>query len=163
MHLHLLRRETSGVQTASGDGAVVQAMPAAVQAAPAPVLTPVGLAAPGMAAQLCLMAGMLAGLWVAISPWFLSLQAHGSNATANDLIVGLAVVAFAIFAVARRSLLSLQAGGALAGVWLIISPFILDAKFPITAAMYWSNIWAGAVIIVLALGALALGKPATEH
>jgi hypothetical protein len=41
-----------------------------------------------------------------------------------------------------------------------ISPFILDAKFPITAPMYWSNVWAGGVIIVLAVGALALGRPA---
>jgi SPW repeat len=111
-----------------------------------------------MAVQACVMAGMLAGLWVAISPWFLSLHAHGGNATANDLFVGLAVVALAVFAVTGRGLPTLQPASALAGAWLIISPFILDAKFPITAAMYWSNVWAGGVIAVLALGALALSR-----
>ena len=95
---------------------------------------------------------------MAISPWFLSLQAYGGNATASDLVVGLAVVALAIFGVIGRGLPSLQAASALAGVWLIISPFILDAKFPITAAMYWSNVWAGGVIAVLALGALAFSR-----
>ena len=151
MQLHHLRREPSGAQAVPGNGAASQAMPV-----PGPARA--GFAAPGMAVQACVMAGMLAGLWVAISPWFLSLQAYGGNATANDLIVGLAVVALAVFAVAGRGLASLQAASALAGVWLIISPFILDAKFPITAAMYWSNVWAGGVIAVLALGALALSR-----
>jgi len=151
MQLHHLRREPSGVQAVPGNGAASQAMPV-----PGPARA--GFAAPGMAVQACVMAGMLAGLWVAISPWFLSLQAYGGNATANDLIVGLAAVALAAFAVAGRGLPALQAASALAGVWLIISPFILDAKFPVTAAMYWSNVWAGGVIAVLALSALALGR-----
>ncbi len=110
------------------------------------------------AGQLRLTTGLLAGLWVAISPWFLTLQAQGGNATVNDLIVGLAIVTLAVFAAAAgRWVTSLQTASAAAGVWLIISPFILDAKFPVTAAMYWSNIWAGAVVIVVALGALPVG------
>jgi hypothetical protein len=39
-------------------------------------------------------------------------------------------------------------------VWLIISPFILDARIVITASMYWSNIWAGAVVIAASLAVL---------
>jgi hypothetical protein len=46
---------------------------------------------------------------VAISPWFLSLQAHGGNVTANDLIAGLAVLALAVSAVAGRGLPGFQA------------------------------------------------------
>ena len=155
MHMHSLRRETPRVQAAPGNGTAGQAMPVS---SPSP-----GPAAPGMAVQLCLMAGMLAGLWAAISPWFLTLQQAGSNATVNDLIVGLAVVALAAFAGARLRMITLQAASALAGVWLIISPFILDAKFPITASMYWSNVWTGAIILVLALGALALGRPSAAR
>ena len=151
MQLHHLRRQPPSAQAVPGNGAASQAMPV-----PGPAR--VGFAAPGMADQAYVMAGMLAGLWVAISPWFLSLQANGGNATANHLIVGLAVVALAVSAVAGRGLASLQAASALAGVWLIISPFILDAKFPITTAMYWSNVWAGGVIAVLALSALALSR-----
>jgi len=156
MQLHHLRRESPGTQAAPGNGTVSQAVPGFGPAR-------ADVAAPGMADQLCAMAGMLAGLWVAISPWFLSLQAYGGNAVANDLIAGLAVAALAVFAVSGRGLPSLQAASALAGVWLIISPFILDAKFPITVAMYWSNLWAGGVIVVLGLGALALGRPGTPR
>jgi SPW repeat len=107
MQLHHLRREPPGAQAVPGDGAASQAMPV-----PGPERD--GFTAPGMAVQTCVMAGMLAGLWVAISPWFLSLQAYGGNATANDLIAGLAVATLAAFAVAGRGLLSLQAVGALA-------------------------------------------------
>jgi hypothetical protein len=35
-------------------------------------------------------------------------------------------------------------------------PTFLDAKVSITASMYWSNIWSGAIIIVAALAALTL-------
>lgn len=55
-----------------------------------------------MAAQLCVMASLLAGLRAAISPWFLSLQAHSGNATASNLIIGLAVAALAVAAVTGR-------------------------------------------------------------
>jgi hypothetical protein len=115
-----------------------------------------------LSAQVTAMLGMLTGLWVAISPWFLTLQAGGGrNATANDLITGLAVTAFGLLAIAgMRGFPGLEVGSGLLGIWLIISPFILNAKFSIQAPMYWSNIWAGALIVVLALGALAGLRPA---
>jgi hypothetical protein len=49
----------------------------------------------------------------------------------------------------------LQAGSVLAGVWLIISPFVLGAKFAIATQMYWSNVFAGALVVVIGLAALA--------
>jgi SPW repeat len=105
------------------------------------------------AAQVSAMLAALAGLWVAISPWFLSL---GPRETATDLIVGLAVAALGLFGIAGvRGFLGMQAGSALLGVWLIISPFILAATFTVSAPMYWSNGFAGATVIVFALAALA--------
>jgi hypothetical protein len=108
-------------------------------------------------AQVTAVLAMLAGLWVAISPWFVMLQAGGGrNATASDLIVGLAVAALGLFAISGvRGFLGLEVGKVLLGIWLIISPFILDAKYAIQAPMYWSNIWSGGVIAVLALASLA--------
>ena len=110
-----------------------------------------------MAAQLAAMLSVLAGVWVAISPWFLVLQVPAAgNATANDLIGGLVVAALGLFAIAGvRGFMGLQAGSLLLGVWLIVSPFILAAKFGITAAMYWSNIWSGGLIALFALVSLA--------
>src|SRR5579864_9692801 len=107
-------------------------------------------------AQATATLGMATGLWVAISPWFLVLQHGGNNAEVTNLIVGLAVVALGLFALSgSRGFLGLQVGSVLAGVWLIISPFILDEKFAIARPMYWSNIFAGALVVVIGLAALA--------
>lgn len=104
-------------------------------------------------AQVSAVLGVLAGLWVAISPWFLTL---GHRETANDLIIGLAVAALGAFSIAGlRGFLGLQAGSLLLGVWLIISPFILASAFPVSAPMYWSNGFGGFAIIVFTLAALA--------
>jgi hypothetical protein len=54
MQLHHLRQEPPGGQPVPGNGTVSQAMPV-----PGPARA--GFAAPGMAAQLSLMAGMLDG------------------------------------------------------------------------------------------------------
>lgn len=103
-------------------------------------------------------AGMLTGLWVAISPWFVTLQTTpGANATVNNLIVGLAVAGLCLRTITgTRNADGLTAAILVAGVWLIISPFILDAKIPITPAAYWTNVWSGAIVIVTALAALGV-------
>ena len=91
-------------------------------------------------------------------------QAAGGNATAVDLISGLAVAAVGAFALASpRGFSGLQLGSLLLGIWLIISPPILDHKHPIAHAMYWSNSFSGGVLIALAaagLGFAALRRTA---
>jgi hypothetical protein len=66
-------------------GASPQAFPAGPGAA--------GYAVPaslrGIGAQAAGVLGLLTGLWVALSPWFITLQYGGSNATSVDLISGL--------------------------------------------------------------------------
>src|SRR6476646_7842594 len=52
-------------------------------------------------------------------------------------------------------LTGLQFASALLGVWVIISPFILDARFWSAAPTYWSNIVCGGVLVVLPLAGLA--------
>jgi hypothetical protein len=57
----------------------------------------------------------------------------------------------------------LQLGSLLPGIWLIISPPILDHKHPIAHAMYRSNSFSGGVLIALAaagLGFAALRRTA---
>lgn len=153
MRAHPLRH-TTGSQAIPANGTGTEPV------TPGTAAEPTAFRSPGVPVQLCAMAGMLTGLWVAISPWFLALQAPpGGNATASNLIIGLAVAALSLLTIAgARSVQSLQAASLLAGVWLIISPFILDAKVSITAAMYWSNIWSGAIVIVTALAAAGLSR-----
>jgi hypothetical protein len=115
-------------------------------------------------AQTTVTLGMLTGLWVAVSPWFLVLQHGGNNAAVSNLIVGLAIAALGLYALSgNRGFLGLQVGSVLAGVWLIISPFILDAKYTIATPMYWSNVFAGALVALIGLIALAETRRASAR
>jgi len=117
----------------------------------------------GMTAQAVAALGVLTGLWIALSPAFITLQHGGSNAAVANLIAGLAVVAAGAAAlVGPRGFAGLQFATALLGAWVIISPFILDAKFSIAAPMYWSNILSGGYLVVLALAGLATVRRAAR-
>jgi hypothetical protein len=115
-------------------------------------------------AQMAAVLGVLTGLWVAVSPWFITLQQGGTNANIVNLVSGLAVAGVGALALASpRAFASLQVGSALLGVWLIIAGPILSQKFTIADPMFWSNSIAGGVLIALAaagVGALALRRPA---
>jgi hypothetical protein len=117
-----------------------------------------------LTAQMAAVLGVLTGLWVAVSPWFITLQQGGTNANVVNLVSGLAVAGVGALALASpRAFASLQLGSALLGVWLIIAGPILSQKYAIADPMFWSNSWAGAVLIALAavgLGALVLRRPA---
>jgi SPW repeat len=117
----------------------------------------------GVAAQGAASLGILTGLWVALSPFFLVLQHGGGNANIADLIAGLAIAGAGVVAVAgRQGFGSLQFGSLLLGVWVIISSFILDAKFAIATPMFWSNTVAGVVLVILAAAGLAAARRATR-
>jgi hypothetical protein len=116
-----------------------------------------------LGAQASAVLALLTGVWVALSPWFITLQNTGNNATIVNLISGLAVAGLGAFALLSPSgFAGLQAGTVLLGVWLIIAGPILSQKHPITDSMFWSNSWAGAVLIALAaigLAAVAMRRP----
>ena len=100
---------------------------------------------------------MLTGLWVALSPWFITLQYAGGNAAAVNLISGLAVAAAGAFALAGpRGFVGLQSGSSLLGLWLIIAGPILYYRHAIADSMYWSSSWAGGVLTALAAASLAV-------
>ena len=143
------------------DGASAQAVPAAASGA-AEYALPTTVR--GMGAQVAAALALLTGVWVALSPLFLTLQYSGTNATTVNLISGLAVAGVGAFALASpRGFPGLQLGSALLGVWLIIAGPILNQKHPIADPMYWSNSWAGGLLIALAavaLAAVALRRPA---
>ena len=118
----------------------------------------------GLAAQVAASLGILTGLWVALSPVFLTLQHGGTNAATADVLAGLVTAVVGIFALTSpRGFSGLQFASLALGVWVLISPFILDEKFTIATPMFWSNSWSGAVLMVLALGALATLRPATRR
>jgi hypothetical protein len=141
------------------------ASPQAVPAGPVAaeyLLPPTGR---GIAAQAAAALGLLTGLWVAISPLFLTPQHGGANAAnVADMIAGLVTAGIGAFALGSpRGFPGLQLTSLLVGVWVIISSFILDAMFPVAAPMYWSNTWSGAMLVVLALAGLASWQRATPY
>ena len=153
MSTPLIRRPDS-------NGASVQV----TAAAPGPAEYGLPATSRDLSAQASVALGLLTGVWVALSPWFITLQNTGTNATTVNLISGLAVAAVAAFTLASpRGFAGLQLGSALLGVWLIIAGPILSQKFSIADPMYWSNSLAGGLLIVLAaagLAAVAMGRPA---
>jgi hypothetical protein len=158
MSTPLIRRpESNGAST----GAATQTVMAA-----APGLTEYALPATSrdIGAQASAVLGLLTGVWVALSPWFLTLQNTGTNANTVNLISGLAVAGLGAFAlISPRGFAGLQVGTLLLGAWLIIAGPILSQKFSIADSMFWSNSWAGGVLIALAavgLAAVAMRRPA---
>ena len=152
------------IRRPDGNGASAEAIAAVPSTAGVAAGYPPPATWRGVGAQAAAALGMLTGLWVAISPWFISLQYAGGNATAVNPVSGLAVAAVGAFALAGpRGFAGLQSGSALLGVWLIIAGPILNHKHPIADSMYWSNSWAGGVLTALAaasLAAVALRRPA---
>jgi SPW repeat len=154
MSTPLIRRPES-------DGASVQGVPA-MAAGPAEYGLPATVS--DLGAQVSAVLGLLTGVWVALSPWFITLQSAGNNATIVNLVSGLAVAGVgAVALVGPRGFAGLEIGTALLGVWLIIAGPILSQKNPIADSMYWSNSWAGGVLIAVAiagLAAVAMRRPA---
>jgi hypothetical protein len=115
-------------------------------------------------AQASAVLALLTGVWVALSPWFLTLQNNGTNANTVNLISGLAVAGLGAFAlISPRGFAGLQVGNVLLGAWLIIAGPILSQKFSIADPMFWSNSVAGGVLIAVAavgLAAVAMRRPA---
>ena len=155
MSTPLIRRPES-------NGASTQAVPE-MNRATAPGLTEYALPATSrdIGAQAAAVLGLLTGVWVALSPWFLTLQ---NTANTVNLISGLAVAGLGALALlSPRGFAGLQVGSALLGVWLIVAGPILSQKFSIADPMFWSNSVAGGVLIALAavaLAAVALRRPA---
>lgn len=99
---------------------------------------------------------LLAGLYMAASPWIVGF--HGTTTLAMcNLISGIAV---ALLAVGFTSAYDRTHGMAfvlpLLGIWMIISPWVV-AGVTTTAGMIWSNVIGGAVVCLLGLGLAAMG------
>ncbi len=112
--------------------------------------------AESMSAHVTFGLALLAGLYVAASPWIVGFSATASLAT-SDLIVGIAVAFLAYgFATALDRAHGMTWTLPVLGVWVIVSPWILRGV-ALTAGMLWSNVVAGALVTVLGLNATYFG------
>lgn len=108
------------------------------------------------AAQLADGLLLLAGLFLAISPWVMGFSGL-APLTANNLITGIAV---AVLALGFSSVFGRMYGIAwvvpIIGIWTIIAPWVIRGDMTNTWTL-WTNIVVGAVILVLGLAAAGLG------
>ncbi len=114
-------------------------------------------ASESVAAQATFGLTLLVALYTALSPWIVGFDAT-TRLAVNDLIVGLTVAVLAIgFGSALDRTHGITWTLPVAGVWLIISPWILRDVSP-TAGMIWSNVVAGALVTILGVIAPYFGR-----
>jgi hypothetical protein len=108
--------------------------------------TPVAQAVDGLS--------MLSGLYLAISPWVVGFQSL-TRLSISNLVTGLALAALALgLASAYGRTHGLSWIPPLIGLWTIIAPWVMGSA---TRASIWNNVITGAVILLLGLGAMAVG------
>lgn len=100
----------------------------------------------------------LVGLWTVVSPFVLDGSIGSGNPMYSTVVAGIAVLVFAaIGAYGVRISAELPTGSltewagwiaALAGLWLLVSPFVLSGSFGSGAPMY-STVVAGLIALVL--------------
>jgi hypothetical protein len=105
-------------------------------------------AAESMGAHFTFGLAMLTGLYVIASPWIVGFDA--TRLAQCNVIVGIAVAVLAYgFAMALDRTHGMAWTLPVLGVWLIVSPWIVEGHRP--AGMMWSNVIAGALLTCLGL------------
>ncbi len=113
-------------------------------------------AAESVSAHVAFGLTLLTGLYVAASPWIVGFSATRQLARC-DLIAGIAVAILAYgFATALDRTHGMTWTVPVLGVWLIVSPWILQG-ITRTTGMVWSHVIAGAVLTFLGLTATYFG------
>ena len=99
---------------------------------------------------------LLAGLYLAVSPWILTFGAPAGDLNPVNLVSGLAVAVLALgYAAAYGRTHGLSWVTPIIGVWAIVAPWIVLTNPSNTVIL--SNVIAGAVIVVLGLATTVMG------
>jgi hypothetical protein len=99
---------------------------------------------------------VLAGLYVALSPWIVGFEGD-PRLTRNNLVIGLTIAFLGLaFSWAYDRTHRMSWVCPVLGVWTILAVWLIAGTGPGTAATV-SNIIAGAVVVLLGLAAMAIG------
>lgn len=108
---------------------------------------------------------LLAGAWLAISPWVVGFNTFAPHLTVNNLILGITigVIALGLTMVPSR-MYRLSWAMAAIGVWVIISPWIVErGATGTTTGTIVSNVITGAVTVLLGLSAVGMLMSASRR
>jgi SPW repeat len=102
-------------------------------------------------------ATLLAGVYLAISPWVVGFRPVAPDLTANNLICGIAVALLGLgYATVYGRTHGLSWVTPVIGAWVIVSPWVVRGT-NVDAGMILNNVISGAVITILGLVTLGLG------
>ncbi|MBH5334506.1 SPW repeat protein [Streptomyces pactum] len=95
---------------------------------------------------------LLAGLYLAVSPWIVHFSGNTDLATHN-LVIGICVALLGLgLTLAPARMYGLSWTLCALGVWMIVSPWVVT-RFP-DAGMIWNNVVVGAITCLLGLTAV---------
>lgn len=113
-------------------------------------------AAESRSTQLVESVTVLAGIYLALSPWIVGFT-ELSTITLNNLVTGIAVALLALgFASAFGRTHGLTWVVPILGIWTIVSPWVVSGEVN-TAEVVVSNVIIGALILLFGLATLGLG------
>ena len=99
---------------------------------------------------------LLAGLWLAISPWVIHFNGTDPNITINNLILGIAVAVVSLgLTLMPQRMVRLSWATAIIGAWAAVSQWIIHQSGTV-AGLWVNNLVTGVVIAVLGVAAAAI-------
>ncbi|MEU4245654.1 SPW repeat protein [Actinoplanes sp. NPDC026619] len=99
---------------------------------------------------------LLAGLWLAISPWVIHFNATAPAVTVNNLILGIAVAVVALgLTLLPQRMVRLSWATAAIGAWVVVSQWVIQQSSS-SAGIVWNNVITGGVTALLGIAAAAI-------
>ncbi|GIF12866.1 SPW repeat protein [Actinoplanes teichomyceticus] len=101
---------------------------------------------------------LLAGLWLAISPWVVGFDLTAPAVRVNNLVLGIAVAVIAVaLTAAPQRMVRLSWATAALGAWVVVSQWIIQQSSS-SAPIMINNVVSGALIMVLGVAAASILK-----
>jgi hypothetical protein len=99
---------------------------------------------------------LLAGLWLAVSPWVVGFDLTAPGVRVSNLIMGVAVAVTALgLTLMPQRMVRLSWATAVIGAWVVVSQWIIQQS-PSTTPIMINNVLTGAVIMVLGTAAVSI-------
>jgi len=96
---------------------------------------------------------LLAGLWLAISPWVIHFNATAPDVALNNLILGIAVAVVALgLTLMPQRMVRLSWATAAVGAWVVVSQWVIQQSSS-TPGIVWNNVVTGGVTALLGIAA----------
>jgi hypothetical protein len=96
---------------------------------------------------------LLAGLWLAISPWTIHFNGTAPDVTTSNLVLGIAVAVVALgLTLMPQRMVRLSWATAVIGAWVIVSQWVIQQSGS-TTSINLNNIITGGVILLLGVAA----------